>query len=689
MYSQCGFQLSRNDDMTQYSGSSRTVSYIVAAIAVFAVATALFVFPEQYNRASAYVAGKTGFSFGQLSGKTPFVFGLDLRGGAHLVYEADTKTVAPDEVADAIEGVRDVIERRVNSLGVSEPIIQTNRSGDAWRIIVELAGVKDVSQAISAIGETPVLEFKEESGVPPRALTEEEKTNLKKANEDQKNRAVDLLTKALLQQQNFEDLAKANTEDPRNKETGGKIGEVTLDGVYGKLADSVKVQAAGSVATQIVENEEGFNIVKLNGVRDAEMVDASHILICYKGAKNCDKETDEIDARTKAEELYATVKPATFEVVAKVSSTEPGANETGGALGFFERTDVVKEFADAAFALKDGEISKPVKSEYGYHLIYRKAGKTEKQYDISRILIAKTSERDILPQSELWASTGLTGRQLKKAQLEFNQQTNVAVVAIEFDEEGKKLFAEITKRNIGKSVAIFLDGMPISVPTVETEIPDGKAVIQGNFTVQTAKQLALRLQAGALPVPISLVSQSTVGASMGEKTLEMSVLAGLIGFALVSLFMVLYYRLPGLIAVASLTLYVLISLAVFKMIPVTLTAAAIAGFILSIGMAIDANVLIFERVKEELQAGRGLKDAIEEGFTRAWFSIRASNMSSIITALILMNFSTSVVKGFAITLVIGILISMFSAITVTRYLLRFVVNYVPRSAVLFLGIKRS
>jgi preprotein translocase subunit SecD len=203
MYSQCGFQLSRNDDMTQYSGSSRTVSYIVAAIAVFAVATALFVFPEQYNRASAYVAGKTGFSFGQLSGKTPFVFGLDLRGGAHLVYEADTKTVAADEVSDAIEGVRDVIERRVNSLGVSEPIIQTNRSGDAWRIIVELAGVKDVSQAISAIGETPVLEFKEESGVPPRALTEEEKTNLKNANVDQKNRAVDLLTKALLQQQNY------------------------------------------------------------------------------------------------------------------------------------------------------------------------------------------------------------------------------------------------------------------------------------------------------------------------------------------------------------------------------------------------------------------------------------------------------------------------------------------------------
>lgn len=689
MYSQTGFQLSRNDDMTQYSGSSRTVSYVVAAIAVFAVATALFVFPEQYNRASAYVANKTGFSFGKISGKTPFVFGLDLRGGAHLVYDADTSNVASGELQNAIEGVRDVIERRVNNLGVSEPIVQTNKAGDTWRIIVELAGIKDVSQAITAIGETPVLEFKEQSDKPPRTLTAEEKVNLQKANEDQKNRSLDLLKKALLQQNNFEDLAKANTEDPRNKETGGKLGEITLDSAYGKLAESVKVQTPGTVVTQLVQNEEGYNIVKLNGVRDEEQVDVSHILICYKGAKNCDRETLELDARTKAEELYATAKPATFETIAKVSSTEPGADQSGGALGFIAKTDVVKEFGDAAFALKDGEISKPVKTEFGYHLIYRKSRKIVRQYDISRILIVKTTERDILPQDALWASTGLTGRQLKKAQLQFNQQTNVALVGIEFNDEGKQLFAEITKRNIGKKVAIFLDGKSISEPTVNEVIPDGKAVIQGDFTVQTAKQLALRLQAGALPVPVKLASQSTVGASLGEKTLEMSVLAGLIGFALVALFMVLYYRLPGLVAVASLTLYVLISLAVFKMIPVTLTAAAIAGFILSIGMAIDANVLIFERLKEELQAGRGLKDAIEEGFNRAWFSIRASNMSSIITALILMNFSTSVVKGFAITLVIGILISMFSAVTVTRYLLRFVVNHVPRSRVLFLGIKRS
>lgn len=674
--------------MSPNPGNVRTTRYVVAAIAALFIASVLFVFPEQYNRLSTFTKEKTGVSIGTLKSMTPFVYGLDLRGGAHLVYEADTHLISED-VAGAVEGVRDVIERRVNSLGVSEPVVQTNQAGDKWRIIVELAGVKDVTDAIKAIGETPVLEFKELSDKPPRTLTAEEKANLVKTNEAQKGRATELLLKALAPGQDFAELAKANSEDAQTKEKGGVVGEVKLDGVFGKLASLVKLNKPGTVGAQVVENEEGFNIVKLNGTREVTEVEASHLLICFKGATGCTLETSETDARVRAEELYAQAKPANFAELAVKNSTEPGADSSKGYLGYFEKEAMVKEFADVAFAMNAGEISKPVKTQFGYHLVYKTNARTVVKYDISRLLIKKTTERDIIPPNDLWVSTGLTGSQLKKAELNFNQTSGIAVVGIEFNEEGTALFAAITKRNVGKQVAIFLDGQSISEPVVNEEIPDGHAVIQGNFTVDTAKKLAQRLNAGALPVPVSLVSQSTIGASLGEKTLDNTMRAGLIGFVLIALFMVLYYRLPGIVAVISLVLYTLISLVVFKIIPVTLTAAAIAGFILSIGMAIDANVLIFERIKEELQAGRGLKDAVEEGFHRAWFSIRASNTSSIMTSLVLMSFSASVVRGFAITLTIGILISVFSAVTVTRYLMRFIVQFVPAKAIFFLGANKQ
>ncbi|OHA14414.1 MAG: protein-export membrane protein SecD [Candidatus Tagabacteria bacterium RIFCSPLOWO2_01_FULL_39_11] len=262
--------------------------------------------------------------------------------------------------------------------------------------------------------------------------------------------------------------------------------------------------------------------------------------------------------------------------------------------------------------------------------------------------------------------THLTGRFLKKATLDFDQTTFEPTVLLEFSKEGEDLFSQITKENIGKRIAIYLDGSPISAPVVREEITSGKAQITGQFTPKDAKTLVGRLNSGALPLPIELISQQTVGASLGENSLEKGIKAGIFGIALVMIFLVFWYRLPGFIAVLALGLYTAIILSVFKLVPVTLTAAGIAGFILSIGMAVDANILIFERFKEEKRLGKDLQNALREGFSRAWPSIRDSNISSLITSVILYWFGSSLIKGFALTLGIGVLISMFSAITVTR-----------------------
>lgn len=272
---------------------------------------------------------------------------------------------------------------------------------------------------------------------------------------------------------------------------------------------------------------------------------------------------------------------------------------------------------------------------------------------------------------EIFIPTGLDGRYLANSQLQFTNSGNgqisgEPIVAITFNTEGRELFAKITRENKSEILAIFLDGAVISSPVIREEIADGKAIISGGFTGDEAKSLVRDLNYGALPVPVELVSTQTIGASLGENAKTKGVEAGIIGFLLIIAFMVLWYRLPGVLASISLAVYVIISLALFKLIPVTFTAAGIAGFILSIGMAVDANVLIFERMKEELKKGKSIHDALHEGFSRAWLSIRDSNISSLITATILFWLGTSAVKGFALTLGLGVLISMFTAITVTR-----------------------
>ena len=220
--------------------------------------------------------------------------------------------------------------------------------------------------------------------------------------------------------------------------------------------------------------------------------------------------------------------------------------------------------------------------------------------------------------------------------------------------------------NINKTIAIYLDGSPISQPVVREAITDGNAEISGQFNVADAKELVGRLNSGALPVPIELLSTQTIGASLGESALHSGVRAGLFGIFIVAIFLVFWYRFPGLVAIFALGIYIALMLAVFKLIPVTLTAAGIAGFILSIGMAVDANILIFERMKEELKKGKDVQTAMHDGFERAWTSIRDSNISSMLSAIILFWFGTSLVKGFALTLGLGVMMSMFSAITVTR-----------------------
>ncbi len=385
----------------------------------------------------------------------PYRLGLDIQGGTHLVYKAEVENIPAGERAESMESVRNVIERRVNLFGVAEPVVQVERAGEEQRLIVELAGIKDVNAAIQLIGETPFLEFREERGI------EEVEAILKTQNE----------------------------------------GELT-----------------------------------------------------------------------------------------------PEANV-------------------------------------------------------------------------LFKPTALTGRFVKKATLEFDSTSNQPYIGLELTSEGAGIFAELTARNIEKRLAIFLDGTPISAPIVREEIKDGKAQISGGFTPQEAKELVQRLNAGALPVPISLIVQQTVGPALGQESLQRSIQAGVYGFLAVALFMIFWYRLPGILAVFALLFYAAIVLAVFKLIPVTLTIAGIAGFILSVGMAVDANVLIFERLKEELKKGKALEEAVKEGFGRAWTSIRDSNVSSLITSAILYWMGTGVVQGFALTLSIGILVSMFSAIWVTRTLL--------------------
>ena len=421
------------------------------------------------------VAGFLGYfvySTENSESKYAFKLGLDLSGGTHLVYSADTSNLDSSDVEDAMQTLRDVIERRVNLFGVSEPIVQTETglsvSGNIdHRLIVELPGITDTEEAIKRIGETPTLEFK------------------------------------------------------------------------------------------LQRSEEEVRPI--------------------------------LDVRKKLSEALQ-------------GGTEPNLTQ---------------------------------------------------------------EEQDLLSE-DLYIDTALTGRFLERAQVLFDSTTNQPYVQITFNEEGSDLFAEITRENIGNVLAIFLDSSVISNPVVQEEISGGIAQITGQFNPVEARDLARNLNYGALPLPIELLNTQTIGPSLGKNALDSGLKAGVIGLALVLAFMILWYRLSGLVAVLSLSIYLILMLAIFKLVPITLTAAGIAGFILSVGMAVDANVLIFERYKENRKNGNYGSESIKESFNRAWPAIRDGNVTSILTAIVLFYAGTFLTQSFAVTFGLGVIVSMFSAITITR-----------------------
>lgn len=285
------------------------------------------------------------------------------------------------------------------------------------------------------------------------------------------------------------------------------------------------------------------------------------------------------------------------------------------------------------------------------------------------------------PQQPIVYQTILTGKDLKSASVGFDDYGR-PMISFELQPEGAQIFAEHTRNNVGKFLTIVMDKQVISSPRINSAIPEGRGVIEGTFTLAEAERIVLQLKYGALPVPLKVVENRTIGPTLGADSINKSLIAGAAGLALVMVFMLAYYRFPGLIAVVALASYAVLVFAAFKLIPVVLTLAGIAGFILSIGMAVDANILIFERTKEEIRSGKTVGAAIEAGFKRAWSSIWDSNVSTLITCAILFWFGTqfgaSVIRGFALTLAIGVVISMFTAITLTRTILRVLQHSIAR-----------
>lgn len=671
---------------------------IFTLIVVLVVILGAVVAGDYYNRGADWLAQKTGnsISLPKFENGFPFHLGLDLQGGTHLVYEANMSEIPEGDRASALDGVRDVIERRVNVFGVSEPLVQTSLAGGEYRLVVELAGITDVNEAIDMIGETPLLEFKEE-GNATRELTQEEQSAMEEYNQEADRKAGEILEK-IKAGEDFGELAKTYSDDTQTKENGGDIGWISNESdpyTYERLID----WEVGQTTSELTSIPQGYEFYKLEDRRkktnpfdETEIekeINASHLLICHNEVEGCTSGFSKEDAYSKIKELKDRATPENFSELVREHTTEPGGAERGGDLGWFGKGAMVKPFEDTVFAQETGTISYVVETQFGYHLIHKIAERETEELKARRIILRRLTESDIIGDQKEWNNTELTGKYLKRANIQVNPNTGRYEVGLEFDGDGALLFEQITERNIGSPVAIFLDGMIISNPTVNEKISGGRAVISGDFNAAEARELAQRLNAGALPVAIELVSQQTVGASLGKASLSASLKAGLIGLALVAVFMLLYYRFPGVVAIVSLLMYGVIVLALFKLFSVTLTLAGLAGFVLSIGMAVDANVLIFERLREELREGQPLGRAIESAFSRAWPSIRDGNISTIITCLILMWFTTSIVKGFAITLLIGIFVSMFSAIVITRTLLNLLNRGWLENNLWLIGVKKN
>ncbi len=635
-------------------------------------------FPGAWNQSVGKVPGLTMFA-------PDYRLGLDLLGGTHLVYEADLSEIDILERQDAIEGVRDVIERRVNAFGVAEPLVQTTKgSGDSYRVIVELAGIQDVNEAINQIGETPILEFKrpDTAGINSNAAVDEEKTE-KEINEEKFDLAFELLTRTRTDGEDFDQLVAEYSEGPQRHQNGVSSwvdsGDARSKVLPGRGHD------IGKIYINVLEKDTSYSVVKYHSEREVNEWLYSELTVCYEGASGCEDATrSQAEARRQAR-LYADeATPDTFASLVKENSDDEVFKVNGGDKDWNRQTNI-----DANIALnlstKSVEDIFVVSTSRGEIVIHKRAERPYSEYRFQEIELLKAGVE--ASTDSFWVNTELSGANLKKAGVEFDQNTGVPYVTLLFDSEGGDLFGDITEEYIGQQIAIFLDGEVISAPVVQAAIYGGEAIITGIGDLNEARILAQRLNAGALPVPIELLSQQTVGPTLGATSLDRSLNAALIGVVLVAIFMLLYYRLPGLISVVALTAYGLLVLAIFKFLPVTLTLSGLAGFILSVGMAVDANVLIFERLKEELKMGRALDRAIDVGFKRAWTSIRDGNLTTLIACVILYWLSSSFIQGFALTLGIGILMSMFSAIVITRMVLKGVTKIKSLNKAALFGVK--
>lgn len=440
----------------------------------------------------------------------------------------------------------------------------------------------------------------------------------------------------------------------------------------------------------------------------SEEMSASHILMAYAGATSAN--TDVTRTKEEAAALAAQVKQRlnageNFAALAAELSDGPSGAE-GGSLGTFSRGAMVPEFSAAAFALQSGEVSEVVETAFGYHVIRADSAPqvlpNRATYQELRVsgedtggraqgIITRLQTGEVQSQEDAifarhiffsleptgWKDTPLDGKHFRTATVTLDPITSIPVVQIMFNDEGAQMFQELTAANIDKQIAIFVGGQLVSAPTVQAEIAGGVAVITGMRSYDEAKQLAQDLNTGAIPAPIYLSGQRTVEATLGADALQTSLQAALIGIGILMLYMVVMYRLLGVLASLALSVYAFIFYALLKL-PlflvtnqyIVLTLAGMAGIILSIGMAVDANVLIFERIKEELRKGKTMRTAADTGFKRAWPSIRDGNMSTFITCAILFTIGTSIVRGFAVTLGLGVLLSMFTAIVVTRWLVK-------------------
>lgn len=466
-----------------------------------------------------------------------------------------------------------------------------------------------------------------------------------------------------------------------------------LDAAVAVIERRVNAFGVGEPLVQLSRSgDENRIIVELPGVKDIEeakqlIKETPFLEFRELAGEEAQKEIDEYNAQSldAASKILDNAKNGSdFAELAKTWSQDPGSKDKGGEYDFQKKGYYVEAFDAVVFDPKFQKGSvwpELVETPFGWHIIKKideRGEGDDHEVKIAHILFPKYNLADF-PQKQFKA-TGLSGKNLKDAFVDYQSQgLGSPQIGLRFDDEGAKLFADITQRNIGKPVAIFLDQQIISQPTVQSEILNGQAVITGDFSLPEANALVKRFNEGALPVPISLVSQQSIDASLGKTALDMSVQAGIIGLAAVAVFMVFFYRFLGLIAVVALLLYSAMLLALFKLsgltpFPMTLTLSGIAGFILSIGIAVDANVLIFERTREEFSFGKSMRTSLREGFRRAWPSIRDGHLSTIITTLVLMGIGTGFVKGFAITLALGVLLSLFTAVILVRIMVDFFFN---------------